>query len=139
MKNVKIIIAGGRDFNNYEFLKQSVFKVLYDLDKNGICNTLLYCERILIEIISGNAKGADSLGEKFAEEFNYNLKKFPANWDLYGKKAGLIRNEQMAKYAKKDDNYSILIAFWDSMSRGTKHMIDTAKENNFDEVYVFNY
>ena len=79
MKNVKIIIAGGRDFNNYEFLKQSVFKVLYDLDKNGICNTLLYCERILIEIISGNAKGADSLGEKFSEEFNYNLKKFTAN------------------------------------------------------------
>jgi hypothetical protein len=104
---MKVIIAGGRDFSDYEKLKN-------------------YCDEILsnksdVEIVSGVAKGADLLGEKYAEENNYSLKQFPADWKL-GRGAGHIRNTQMANYA------DTLIAFWDGKSKGTKHMIETARE-----------
>lgn len=107
---MKVIIAGCRDFNNYEFL----------LNK---CNSILINQKE-IEIVSGCANGADKLGERYAREKSYMIKKFPANWDLYGKSAGYIRNKEMANYA------DALIAFWDGKSKGTKHMIDLANEYN---------
>jgi hypothetical protein len=103
---LKVIIAGSRTFNNYSLLK----------DK---CNKILSSQPN-IEIVSGTAKGADKLGEKYAIENNIPLKQFPANWDKYGKKAGYKRNEEMATYSDG------LIAFWDNESPGTKHMIDLA-------------
>ena len=69
---------------------------------------------------------------------NILLKKFPANWDLYGKRAGYIRNEQMAKYAMSDNSYGVLIAFWDGKSRGIKHMIDLANKYGL-EIHIVNY
>jgi len=75
-----------------------------------------------IEIVSGGAKGADQLGEQYAKENNYNLRIFPADWDKYGKKAGYIRNEEMAKYA------DACVCFWDGKSKGTKMMIELAKK-----------
>lgn len=106
----KIIIAGGRDFNNYLLLKDKVEKYLSLLGSN-------------IQIVSGTASGADHLGEQFAKEKGYDLKLFPANWKTYGKSAGYLRNKQMAEYA------DYLIAFWDGKSKGTRHMIDLAKKN----------
>lgn len=61
-----------------------------------------------------------------------------ANWDLYGKSAGYRRNEDMAKYAKEDTNIGVLIAFWDRVSKGTKHMIDLANKYRL-RVFVVNY
>ena len=107
---MKIIIAGGRTFNNYDLLTQSCDKALS-----------LQTE---VEIVSGTANGADKLGEKYAKEKGYSVKQFPAEWDKHGKSAGYIRNEEMAKYA------DALIAFWDGKSKGTKHMIDLAKRYN---------
>lgn len=72
----------------------------------------------------GAAKGTDTLAIKYAKERGYKLTKMPANWDKHGKKAGIIRNKEMADYAEA------LIAFWDGKSRGTKNMIETAKKNN---------
>lgn len=99
---MKVIIAGGREFNNYELLKKKCDKILINQNE--------------IEIVSGTARGADKLGERYATEKNYSLKKFPANWDLYKKSAGYKRNEEMAQYA------DALIAFWNQKSKGTKHM-----------------
>ena len=48
------------------------------------------------------------------------MRVFPADWDKYGKRAGYLRNVQMAEYA------DALLAFWDGESRGTKNMIDEA-------------
>ena len=139
---VRIIIAGGREFNDYELLKQSVNDIIFDLEcRNtitGIGNTSRVNEKHLIEFVSGTARGADQLGEKYAGESIWSVKRFPANWDLYGKRAGYIRNEQMAKYAMSDNSYGLLIAFWDGKSRGTKHMIDLAKKHGL-EVHVVNY
>lgn len=75
-----------------------------------------------ITIISGGARGADTLAEQFAQEYSYVTKIFPANWDKYGKAAGPIRNKQIV------DHCDILVAFWDGTSRGTKHSIDIAEK-----------
>ena len=76
---MKIIIAGSRDFNDYNKLKKS-------------CNHLLSNnEDTEIEIISGTAQGADTLGEQYASEKGYKVTQFPAEWDKYGKGAGFRR------------------------------------------------
>jgi hypothetical protein len=106
---MKVIIAGSRDFNDYNLLKNN-------------CDVLLSLTKENIEIVSGGARGADSLGERYAQENNLELKIFPADWSI-GKGAGFIRNKQMADYS------DALIAFWDGKSKGTKMMIDLAKKN----------
>ena len=105
---MKVIIAGGRNFRDYNKLRES-------------CDNILVNQKEL-EIVSGTAAGADTLGERYAQEKGYEVKKFPAQWDLYGKSAGYKRNQQMAEYADG------LIAFWDGKSKGTKHMIDIANK-----------
>ena len=72
--------------------------------------------------VSGEARGADSLGKRLAYENEWEVLSFPADWDKYGKTAGYKRNDEMAR------NADALIAFWDGKSRGTKHMIDLAKK-----------
>lgn len=62
------------------------------------------------------------MGEAYARMRKLTIKRFPPDWDSFGKKAGALRNIEMAKYGET------LIAFWDGKSKGTKHMIDTAKE-----------
>jgi len=106
---MKLIIAGSRNFTNYKKLAQECDQFL-----NGQTN---------IEIVSGTCKGADQLGEKYAKEREYKLTKFPADWNKYGKSAGPKRNQQMANYT------DALIAFWDGKSKGTKHMIEMAKQS----------
>ena len=108
---LKVIIAGGRNFADYQLLCIKCNNILKNKSPNKI------------EIVSGNAKGADLLGEKYAKDNSLSKKVFKANWDKHGKSAGFRRNEEMAKYADAP------IAFWDGSSKGTAHMIKIAKEN----------
>lgn len=101
---MKLIIAGGRDFDNYERLKEVVG--MFDVEN--------------LAIVSGTARGADQLGERYAKEHSLTIHRYPADWDNHGRSAGYKRNELMA------DNADTLLAFWDGKSKGTKHMIDTA-------------
>ena len=108
----KVIIAGSRDFSDFQLLYSK-------------------CEEILesqtdIEIVSGTARGADKLGEHYASLKGHSVAKFPADWDKHGKAAGYVRNKEMAEYA------DMLIAFWDGESRGTGHMINLATEKGLD-------
>lgn len=119
----KLIIAGGREFH---------FRKIAEEYLNWIINDKIYKITDEVEIISGGAKGADKIGEDYALEHSLTLKVFNADWDKYGKSAGYIRNEEMAKYA-----YG-LVAFWDGKSRGTKHMIDLARKHNLD-VWILQY
>jgi len=84
------------------------------------------------QVVSGTARGADRVGEQFAERFGIELKRFPADWKRWGKSAGAIRNAEMAEYA------DALIAFWDGESKGTQHMIKVATKKGL-EVSVINY
>ena len=126
----RIIIAGGRDFTDYELLRKESLRAVRE--------TFGKVNKEDVWIISGRARGADSLGERFAKEFDLNLKYFPADWDKYGKGAGFRRNEQMADFAKgKDENdptsvKNLVIAFWDGQSRGTHHMIEIAKNKKMN-------
>ena len=104
---MRTIIAGGRYFNDYVYMKQ-----VMDTFRNGIASK--------ITVVSGTARGSDQLGEQWAHERNVKATQFPADWDQHGKSAGYIRNEEMADYA------DALVAFWDGTSKGTKHMIDIA-------------
>lgn len=99
---MKVIIAGSRSFADYPRLKSVMAPIAAQVE----------------EVVCGEARGADSLGRKWAEENNIPVKSFPAKWDKYGKSAGYIRNRQMGDYA------DYLIAFWDGKSRGTKNMIE---------------
>lgn len=101
---MKWIIAGGRDFEDYDLLKRTAGKVIRPGDT----------------IISGGAKGADTLGETFAERNKLACERYPAEWDKYGKGAGYRRNHQMSLIADG------CLAFWDGHSRGTKNMIEQA-------------
>ena len=131
-ETLRIIIAGGRDFKDYDVLKQSCIKILKELH-----NESAFFKQSL-EIVSGTASGADKFGEVFAETYKLKLSRFPAKWDVHGKSAGYIRNKEMAEYASQDDILGVLIAFWDGKSKGTKLMIDLAKKYNL-RVFVVNY
>ena len=128
MKELRVIIAGSRDFNDYKLLKKSAIEIITK-------KTML---PDLTRIISGGARGADTLGERFANEMGLEISRFIPDWDGLGKRAGYVRNAEMAKFAVEDNSYGVLIAFWDGKSRGTKHMIDLAKRYGL-EVHVLNY
>ena len=107
MKPNRIIIAGGRDFDDYDRL--CAFMDQYCLDSGfGPDNT---------DFISGAARGADSMGKQWALSRGYKVQLHPADWNLHGKSAGYIRNKQMA------DEATALVAFWDGSSKGTGNMI----------------
>lgn len=118
-----VIIAGGRDFEDYEFMCEKLNNLFY--------NSTSFKMRD-IKIISGMAKGADTLAIRYADEHKLTKILFPANWKLYPRTAGFLRNEDMLCIATH------LIAFWDGKSSGTKHMIDIAQEKGIP-VWVFNY
>lgn len=121
---IKVIVAGSRTANNFELVEKSL--MMYFKEHK--------LHRADIEIISGTARGADQLGEQFADKYNLKLTKFPADWNKYGKSAGYIRNEQMAKYASQN---GILFAFWDGQSKGTNHMINLAKKYNLTVIVIY--
>ena len=131
---MRVIIAGGRDFNDFKLLESNINKIFKQLSDEKLIS--IYVNESNIEIICGKARGADTLGEQFAKEYKLSIKYFPADWNTYGKSAGCRRNAEMANYAKEDNG--VLIAFWDGKSKGTKHMIDLAKSNNI-RVFIVNY
>lgn len=104
----KVIVAGSRNFQDDEFLTERLDHLLSNKVAAGVP----------IEIVSGTAKGADTLGEEYAALRGHQVKRMPADWDRYGRSAGYRRNEEMAIYA------DACVVFWDGESRGTKHMID---------------
>ena len=131
---MRVIIAGSRDFNDFKLLESNLHKIFKQLADEKLIS--VWINESNIEVVCGKAKGADTLGEQFAQIYHFPIKYFPADWDTYGKSAGYRRNAEMANYAKEDNG--VLIAFWDGKSKGTKHMIDTAKSSSI-RVFVVNY
>lgn len=131
MKELRVIVAGGRDFDDFPLLMNKCIEIIVEATKED--NMI-----DKIRIVSGGARGADKLGEQYAQIAHYDISRFPAAWDTYGKSAGYRRNAEMAKFASEDGNKGVLIAFWDGKSRGTKHMIDLGKRYELD-VHVVNY
>lgn len=120
---MNIIVAGGRNFENYTLLKFKLNKIL------KTCSD--------ITIIEGGAQGADRLARKYAKEKGYKYKTFEANWnDLHSTNCLVKVNKQGFEYNAlaghnrnllMADNGVALVAFWDGQSTGTKDMIEIAK------------
>ena len=104
----RIIVAGGRDFGNYPYMKRMLDRVLPGDGEE-------------IEVVSGHAKGADRLGERYAEERGLRLRVMPADWKALGRLAGVFRNQRMLDYAMEEA--PMAVAFWDGASQGTADMI----------------
>jgi len=105
---MRVIIAGSRTIDDYALLETTI-------EESG-------WEDQISVVVYGGAKGVDRLGLGYAMSNDIPVSSFLADWERYGKAAGSIRNEQMAK------NADALIAIWDGISKGTKNMIDTAKK-----------
>ncbi len=109
----RVVIAGCRDFHDYTEAKKYIDFCISSIRKT-----------YTIIILSGGCRGADLLGERYAKENGMQIERFPAEWNKYGKSAGIIRNRQMAA------SCDYVICFWDGQSRGTKSMINLALEMN---------
>ena len=105
-KEIVLAVVGSRQFDDYQLL----------------CRTLDQYEGIG-HIITGDAKGADSLALKYAKEKNIPWTECIAEWDKLGKAAGHIRNKDIVGGADE------LVAFWDGSSKGAKNSIDLAKKS----------
>jgi hypothetical protein len=114
---MRVIIAGSRGFTSldYEVLEEACLSSGY----------------WFTTIISGGARGVDTLGELFAQKHRIPVERYPAKWDQHGRSAGHLRNLHMGAKVKAD----ALVALWDGESRGTKDMIDIARANRL-LVYV---
>ena len=119
---MNLIIAGSRDFTDYDVLEREVYKFI-NMNK-ALPKDIL--------IISGTARGADRLGELFAYNHGISFIRMPADWNKHGKAAGYVRNREMAQVATH------CIVFWDGKSKGTKNMIDIAKDANLS-LYISMY
>ena len=131
-----IIICGSRYFNDYFIFSRFVFVCLSDLIRNNIINEHDYNKDIII--VEGGAKGADKLANRFSHAYHINHLEMKADWNTYGKSAGYKRNIEMADYVKGNCDFSVCIAFYllNGISNGTKHMVEIAKNKNFDKVYT---
>ena len=131
VRELRIIVAGSRDFKDYSLLRDTLMQYLDFMDDADVVD-----DPSQVKFISGTARGADTLGEQFAYTYEYDVIRFVPDWDTYGKYAGYRRNAEMAKYAS--EAYGVLFAFWDGKSKGTKHMIDLANRYGL-EVHVVKY
>jgi hypothetical protein len=106
MDEFKLIIAGGRDFKDHDLLTNTLHR--------GLIGPL---KSYQVSVVSGEARGADRTGAICGDALGLHVHKFPADWGGLGKRAGFVRNQQMAEFADG------LLAFWDGQSRGTADMI----------------
>ena len=119
---MKVVVAGGRDFNDYKLLKETLDNFQQEYGN-------------ITEVVSGGARGSDKLGEQYANENKIPIKRFVPDWEGLGKKAGHVRNRKMGDYAKEHNG--MLAAFWDKQSKGTKGMIDYATKIGLKSVVVY--
>lgn len=115
---MRTIIAGSRTIDSISVIRDAM-KCAYE--QEDIRPTI---------VVSGTALGVDRCGITWAEENGLPVRRFPALWDRYGKRAGYVRNSQMA------DNADALVAIWDGVSKGTKHMIQSARSRNL-KIFIF--
>lgn len=117
---MKTIIAGCRHIYDINFVDIAVKKSKF----------------VITEVVCGKAKGIDKAGEDWGDKNNIEVKSFYANWtDSQGnfdRGGGHKRNTKMAEYA------DALVAIWDGISPGTKHMISEMKRLQ-KRYYIFRF
>lgn len=117
-EEIKLAIVGSRTFNDQNIFDETLIKLEEEYD--------------IVTVVSGGARGADSMGEQYANQNGIDKLIFKADWKTYGKRAGFIRNVDIIK------NCDVCVAFWDGESHGTKHDIELCEQYN-KKCYIVNY
>lgn len=117
-KKTRIAVIGSRSFTDYETFKKILKKLISNYSN--------------VVIVSGKAKGTDSLAKKFALEFEIEFEGLDADWDAHGKSAGFKSNIDIWNAS------DFGLGFWDGKSSGTKDSFDISKKQNKD-FFVYNY
>lgn len=112
----RILITGGRDFNDRVRL-WALLDILHKRDP-------------ITAIIHGAARGADRLGQQWALSRGIQQEEFPAQWDLHGIAAGVIRNTQMLNEGKPD--YIVACPG----GKGTADMVRKARNANIPIIFL---
>ncbi|MBQ9082997.1 MAG: DUF2493 domain-containing protein [Clostridia bacterium] len=107
----RVVVAGCRYYCNYEEAKEFIDR----------CISRIRMEYTLV-FVSGCCRGADALGERYAQEHGFLIERHPAEWERFGRQAGPIRNRCMVQCS------DFIICFWDGQSTGTASLIDYARE-----------
>lgn len=102
---MKVAIVGSRDYADLERVRAYVKALPADT-----------------VVISGGARGVDRVAAETARLRGLQVVEYLADWNKYGKSAGYIRNADIINAA------DIVFAFWDGVSKGTKHSIDLAQK-----------
>lgn len=105
---MKVAIIGSRSFSDYDFFVKEIESAVPISD--------------ITAIVSGGARGADSLGARFGQDYVIPTEIYMADWQKHGKAAGFIRNSEIVK------NSDIIVAFWDGQSRGTQDTMQKARK-----------
>lgn len=108
----RVLVTGSRTWTDEALIREQ-FKIL-----NG-----MYYGRREITLIHGTAVGVDTMAEKIAQSFGWNIERYPADWNTHGKRAGYIRNAEMVKA-----NPDICLAFIHNESRGATMCADLAEK-----------
>ena len=117
MNTFGLLVVGSRNYSDYNTLA-------------AICDHLLSNHvNDCITIVSGGARGADSLARKYAIARGYHFVEMPADWSR-GKSAGYIRNHDMHMYLTLNFESRGCVAFWDGTSRGTAHNFILSRKFN---------
>jgi hypothetical protein len=117
---MRVLICGGRDYEDMYSFENHLEKIF---ESRGITNPI---------IIQGGAGGADTLAKSYANMYYLRCLEFPANWPLYKKRAGPIRNQQMLDEGKPH----LVIAFPTKNSRGTYDMINRSQKAGVETLVV---
>jgi lactate dehydrogenase-like 2-hydroxyacid dehydrogenase len=117
---MKVIIAGSRDVTDIGVVEMAIRESGFEIT----------------EVVSGCCRGVDKLGEKWANEHNIPVKRFPSDWHRLGNSGGVVRNEEMAEHAEA----LIAIPFKKGKggSRGTSDMIQRAINHGL-KVHILSY
>lgn len=128
-KHARILITGSRHFDphnprNYQLMHQALSTTAQKLYAAGAAD---------ITVVHGGASGADTLADIIASSLGFTIERYPAQWNLYGKQAGPIRNEEMVARGA-----NIVLAFPAAVSPGTKHCMSVARRAGITVVNITN-
>jgi hypothetical protein len=115
---MKLAIVGSRNFANLLDRHKTIEEVNSEIT---LAKSIIhdYCEIWYPDqIVSGGAPGSDTMGAQFAFEHGIDLVVHPAEWDKYGKRAGMVRNQLIV------DDCDKALVFWDYRSPGTLSTIN---------------
>ena len=112
----RVVITGSRSWTDYRTIYQALLKL-----KNRTS--------LPVEVIQGCARGADQLAERAAVELNLSCIPYPADWNRYGKRAGVLRNLAMLSTQPQ-----LILGFLDTSGNlahsGTLHCLREAHYRN---------